>query len=223
MLFRSFSENSGIYAEEFLLAITSESSGTIYYTTDGSDPAVSDTRIEYTGEIAITDRSGDANVVSAVDPVLFDTAYATLNADKNGYEDSVDPPSDADVDKCTVVKAVLVSEDGTASEVQSNTYFIGTTEEHIQGIQESCEAAGMDLAVISITMEYDDLFDPETGIYVRGNIFEQDIAALVAEGNTPGRDAARNFDANYKQRGREWERDAHIDFFESNADRKSVV
>lgn len=37
--------------------------------------------------------------------------------------------------------------------------FCGDMAEHIDGISESCEAAGKNLAVMSISMDADDLFD----------------------------------------------------------------
>lgn len=218
-----FSKTSGVYGEAFDLQLDGVTEGTVYYTLDGSDPRTSDSRIKYEGKISITDRKGDPNVVSAVDPGLYDTAYAAINPEKDGFMSRVQAPSDEEVDKCTVVKAAVVRKDGSASEVTTHTYFVGSMADHIQGLEESCAAAGMDLAVISISMEYDDLFDSTTGIYVKGDIYDQAIAAHLAEGGRLRSSEARDFDANYKQRGREWERTAHIDFFECNTDDSTCV
>ena len=65
------SHGSGIYPEQFSLELSGLSDGEIYYTLDGSDPTTSDTALLYSEAIEITDRKGDKNVVSAVDPVLF--------------------------------------------------------------------------------------------------------------------------------------------------------
>ncbi len=210
----SFSVESGCYEEAFSLELKSGSGGTVYYTLDGSDPATSATRIEYTQSIPIDDRSGEANVVSAVDPQLFDTAFCYFDKNTNSIVSYATAPSDDAVDKCTVVKAVSVADDGTASEVVGATYFVGTMADHIKGIEESCEAAGTTLAVISITMDYDDLFDEETGIYVRGSRFEGALADYLASGGEPSDDCGRKLEANYSQRGRDWERKAYLDFFE---------
>ena len=218
-----FSKTSGVYGEAFDLQLDGVTEGTVYYTLDGSDPRTSDSRIKYEGKISITDRKGDPNVVSAVDPGLYDTAYAAINPEKDGFMSRVQAPSDEEVDKCTVVKAAVVGKDGSASEVTTHTYFVGSMADHIQGLEESCAAAGMDLAVISISMEYDDLFDSTTGIYVKGDIYDQAIAAHLAEGGRLRSSEARDYDANYKQRGREWERTAHIDFFECNTDDSTCV
>ena len=207
----TFSAPGGIYAEEFALELTAPS-GQIYYTTDGSDPTQSSSSCLYTEAIPITDREGDANVVSAVETSLFCTNY--VDSDGNCY---IEAPSDSAVDKGTVIRAAVLDEDGTWSEALGQTYFIGTTEEHIQGLAESCEAAGTDLAVISITMDYADLFDYDTGIYVKGALFDESYAAWDGSGET------RKLLANYSARGSEWEREAHVEFYETNAEGMTCV
>ena len=212
-----FSHDSGIYAESFELEITAPSGSEIYYTTDGSNPATSDSAVKYENKIQITDRKNDANVVSAVSPSLFCTNFSNYNKN-TGVTCKIPAPSDESVDKCTVVKAVYEDSTGEFSPVRTETYFIGTTEEHIQGLAKSCEAAGMDLAVISVSMEYDDLFDQTTGIYVKGDIFDKALEKFVAENWWFQGEDTRKLAANYNQRGSEWERSAHIEFFECNAD-----
>ena len=197
----SMSKESGCYADEFSLEISGEGAAKIYYTTDGSNPAESDTRIEYTGAVLIKDRSKDANVLAAVDPVLFDCAYLDLCS----------APKDSEVDKATVIKAVGVDADGVYGKVITNTYFVGQMAERIQGIKESCEASSAPLSIMSISMDYDDLFDYEKGIYVKGKIFDEAVAL------NGGWDL-RNLEANYNQRGSAWERRAHIDYLESDGE-----
>ena len=220
---------SGVYPEPFELVLgtggtnaqsgtganTSAQAGKIYYTLDGSDPANSDTAMLYTGPITITDRKGDANVVSAVDPLLISGNFNQPNPAGYAFTCKVDAPTDDAVDKCTVVRAVVKTSDGTYEKASCGTYFIGTTEEHIQGLKESCEAAGTTLAVIHISMDYDDLFDSERGIYVKGEIFEKALGSILTTGKkVKDGETARSLDANYKQRGREWERNAHVTMFE---------
>jgi len=205
------SKESGCYADEFSLEISGEGAAKIYYTTDGSNPAESDTRTEYTGAIPIKDKSKDANVLAAVDPVLFDCAYLTYGDES--IVDMYSAPKDSEVDKAAIIKAVGVDADGVYGKVVTNTYFIGQMAEHIQGIKESCEAGGVPLSIMSISMDYDDLFDYEKGIYVKGKIFEE-AAALYDEWSLL--EIARNLEANYNQRGSAWERRAHIDYLESD-------
>ncbi len=218
-----FSTLSGVYGEEFELTLESGEGAVIFYTTDGSDPTESETRMIYKAPIAIKNRSNDPNVISAIDPNLYDSANCSLDFDTDKFVSKLTTPTDAEVDKCTVIKAAALDANGAYTLVSTHTYFIGSMEEHVQGIAESCEAAGTTLAVISISMDSDDLFDYETGIYVKGAIFDNHLTTLIQAGNYKEYKDARNIDANYKQRGREWEREAHIDFFESDGTTTELV
>ncbi len=215
----TFSKESGSYEEAFELEL--KAGGTIYYTLDGSNPAESDTRQEYKGPIQITDRKDDENVLSAYDPVLFDAANSKWNEEEEKFVSDISVPTKEEVDKITVVKAVVELEDGSYSLVQTHTYIVGKMSEHIQGIEESCKAAGMDLAVMSISMDEKDLFDEEQGIYVKGKKFETALKKHIEEKGINAWSAtelARKMDANYQTRGKEGERKAHVDYFESDGE-----
>ncbi|MBQ9948560.1 MAG: CotH kinase family protein [Oscillospiraceae bacterium] len=209
-----FSHAGGIYAEEFDLALEPLEDGEIYYTLDGSDPSTSSTALLYNSEISITDRKGDKNVVSAVEPLLFAGSFNEVNKERNGFTCELKPPADEDVDKCTVIRAAVKKTDGTFGGDVSAAYFIGSAADHITGIKDYCEAAGGSLAVISISMNYDDLFDSKKGIYVKGEIFDNALEEFLAEERLRDSDTARRLAANYSQRGREWEREAAITLFE---------
>lgn len=209
-----FSAKSGVYETSFKLELSSTSGRQIYYTLDGSDPAVSETRALYTEPLTIADRSGEPNVIAAVDPSLISGNFNEYDRKSKEFICSVYPPKDEDVDKCTVVRAVSVGDNGECSAAASGTYFIGTAEEHISGLAESCKAAGNTLAVISLSMNYSDLFDPQSGIYVKGDLFDEALEQLIEEKSWIEDDTARRIAANYNQRGREWERPCHLDFFE---------
>lgn len=186
------SQESGTYESAFQLTLNSDPGTTIYYTLDGSNPVTSQTRQTYSEGISITDRKNDPNVLSSVPARKIQTMH--------NDRDLITPSASA-VDKCTVVRAVAVGEDGVQSEIMTNTYFIGNMTQHISGIQDSVQAAGEDLAVISITMDQNDLFDETKGIYVIGS----DLYA-----------------PNFKNKGRAWERSCHIDYFESNGTQTSL-
>ncbi|MCI9080253.1 MAG: hypothetical protein HFH68_15315 [Lachnospiraceae bacterium] len=208
-LILKMSKDSGCYPESFSLDITCEGAEKIYYTTDGSNPVTSSTRKEYTGPVTVTDKKNDPNVLSAVDPVLFDCAYSSYN------QSECSAPADNETDKATVIKAAGTDASGIYSDVVTNTYFTGSMADHIQGIEESCKASGIPLAIMSISMDYNDLFDYEKGIYVRGKIFENSYNAWISEEN-PDASELRKLEANYTQRGSLWERPAHIDYIESD-------
>lgn len=217
----TFSAESGVYAQEFDLTL-SAGGDTIYYTMDGSNPADDNsTREKYTAPIPIRDRSGDPNVLSAIDPGLFDSANVRWDRANKKFVSTISPPEDSKVDKITVVRAVSQDSAGNYSEVQTHTYFVGEMADHIHGIKESCEAAGMDLSIMSIAVQKEDFFDPERGIYVHGNIFDKALEEYLKRDSISDRnatDVARSLDANYKQKGKDWERPAHVDYFESNGE-----
>ncbi len=208
------SQGSGFYEEAFELTIESAYEE-VYYTVDGSNPVTSDTAMKYEDGIAITDRRGEANVIAAVNPILFAGSYNQVEG--NGFSTYLEAPEDTAVDKCTYLRIAGV--DGDVSEEISAVYYIGSIEEHIQGIRESCEAAGMPLAVINIAVDYDDLFDYETGIYVKGKKFEiaKNIYQLQGQKIKDG-ETARSLDANYKQKGRDWEKEVRISMLECTAE-----
>lgn len=216
-----FSHEGGFYSEEFKLTL--EGAGAIYYTTDGSDPAASQTRKEYTEAITISDPVDGKNVLSAIEPSLFDAAHENVNQSGDGFDNYLSPPSDSDVDKITVIRAAAKSLDGTYSLTGTATYIVGEMTDHISGISEAVSAAENDLAVVSITMDYDDLFDYETGIYVKGKLYDEALPLLFkTEENIDG-EKSRRVNANYSQKGREWERTAHVELFEANGTAARLV
>ncbi len=219
-----FSHDSGIYPEAFSVEISSLTDGEIYYTTDGSDPATSETAKLYTAAVEITDRKGDKNVVSAVEPVEIGGTFCSVNKERNGFDCEIPAPDDDAVDKCTVIRAVTKNADGTYGKDVQATYFVGTVEEHIMGISESCESSGKSLAVMSISVNYDDFFDSKNGIYVKGDIFDKALEEYLSEKKRlRDPETARSLDANYKQKGREWEREASITLFEATSDAMTPV
>lgn len=154
-----FSQESGFYDSGFSLELTANEGEKIYYTTDGTDPRTSATREEYTAPIEIKDRSNDPNVVSAVPTEMISGNFNEFSFGEGDFWCNKKAPSDNAVDKCTVIRASSEKSDGSVSQSFSGSFYIGSAEEHIKGLKESCEAAGHDLAVMNITMDYADLFD----------------------------------------------------------------
>ncbi len=213
-----FSRQSGIYPDAFLLEIQADPAAEIYYTLDGSDPRTSTSAAVYSEPLTVYNRSGEENAVSAVDPLLFAGSYNKPNSSRDGFVCTISAPEEP-VDKCTVIRAVTRYADGSFGAEGSAVYFVGTPEAHIQGLTESCKASGGSLAVISICMNYGDLFDSETGIYVKGDIFENALLQHLQYNKTVrDGETARSLDANYKQRGREWERNASVTMLEMSPD-----
>lgn len=212
-----FSRESGTYESAFTLDISADSGSNIYYTTDGSDPRTSASRKMYQSGISIQDRSGDSNVLSAVSPNRFDTMEYYISGNEIFSNNTT--PGNADVDKCSVIRAVAEDADGNMGTVATSTYFIGKMSKHISGIAESAQAAGQKLSIISITMDQADLFDEETGIYVRGKYFTDSLNQYIKEhGSLNGINVEGDLDSNFKQKGRAWERNCHIEYFESDGE-----
>lgn len=158
----TFSRESGAFTDSFELTISASDGAKIYYTTDGSTPTEKST--EYKGAIIVTNRTSEPNVLSAMDKSLFTDRYGSGSPTVN-------------VDKATVIRAIAVK-DGQVSAASTASYFVGITNKTYS-----------DVAIISIVTDSDNLFDPDTGIYMLQNV---------------------------DNRGKEWERPVHIDFIENN-------
>lgn len=190
----TFSENSGFYNTDFSLTLKSAANTEIYYTLDGTDPTTSNTAIKYSSPINVQDRTNQPNLYSKYEE--NNTAQSISNG--VGYKQ---PPFK--VDKAAVVRAAAKSSDGKFSSVVNQTYFI------TNGVLSKYK----DMSVVSLVTDPDNLFDPDTGIYVVGNQFLQ-------WKNSPSYDPAKSiWDSdnvtNYFSKGREWEREADITFFEN--------
>ncbi|MFT3951579.1 MAG: CotH kinase family protein [Oscillospiraceae bacterium] len=183
-----FSQESGYYADAFDLTLTTDAGNTIYYTTDGTDPQTSATRIKYTTPLHIYDRSNDPCVLATKVPTSEITPWADNQARL---------PANSAVDKGTVIRACTFSAASEYSATVTKSYFVGiTTADHNS------------LPVVSITTDPANLFDSAIGINVLGDVYDDYVAGGGWDtGNPP---------ANYNQKGKEWERPIHIDFFESD-------
>ena len=196
-----FSVPSGFYDEPFSLELEG-SDGQIYYTLDSTEP--DEHGIPYTGPIQIQDASPNPNVYSAIADVSA-YLYPELLASNNVEELHTYRIPDAPVDKATVVRAVCIDDHGNRSPVSDAVYFVGYGEK--PGYE------GMN--IMSIATDPSNLFDPEKGIYVLGNIFADTVVDGVVQGNTGH---VFTWKANYTQRGRDWERPATIHCFDAEGE-----
>ena len=168
----TFSQNSGFYTAGFNLTIsTTVVGGTIYYTTDGSDPSPTNLAgttyqyrnvyaeqpgdsegplltknyqsFTYTAPIAIADRTSQANDISMIN--------ATYKHDPTYL------PSSFNIFKGTVVRAIVVKAGALTSPIASETYIVTPS-----------GASRFSLPVVSIGITEAKLFDYNNGIYVAG-------------------------------------------------------
>ena len=199
-----FSRVSGFYPADFKLKLSSEENTKIYYTTDSSDPRTSNTSQAFNDYISIYDRSFEPNVYSSIgtedrSPKSISTFFQ--------YKGPYYP-----VDKATVIRAAAKNSNGEWSEVNTKVYFVTTYDLYKY----------QDLTIISIVIDPDNLFGPELGIYVTGNMYvealkkrEQEQAEQGQPTNPWGRwNPFRNKDCNYLQKGKEWEREALVTIFD---------
>lgn len=182
-----FSAKSGFYDSDFYLSVTADEDYQIFYTLDGSIPTAQSSR--YTEPIKITDRSAETNVLSAHTDIAQPVELA------KDFK-----PRDA-VDKATVVRAIAIDKNGNKSKVVSNTYFVGFDKK---------ANYYKNFRLVSILTDESNLFDHEKGIYVLGKTYD-DWKKNDYDPTTPD----WFIPANYTQKGKGWERQAAVQFFEN--------
>ena len=188
-----FSQISGFYPNNFKLKLQSEEGTTIYYTLDASDPRTSKTAKEFKDYILVYDKTNEPNVYSNI----HEGEDSPVRITQGNFNGPVYP-----VDKAFIVRAVAKNSKGEFSEINSKTYFV--TNEDL-GIYQ-------DLTVVSIVTNPENLFDPDTGIYVTGTMYQD---WKKSEDYDPKRSVwDKNGECNFFQRGKEWEREALVTIFD---------
>ncbi|MGN0593115.1 MAG: CotH kinase family protein [Ruminococcus sp.] len=189
-----FSAESGFYEEGFDLSLSCNEAYEIYYTLDGSDPTTSETAMLYEGEtISVCDPSDQPNVHSA--HAFSDGATAVSLQE---YTVPANP-----VDKAMIVRACARSANHMYSEIVTKSYFVGYTDK-----ADYYE----DMTVVSLVTDPDNLFHPDTGIYVVGNQFYE---WMESDDYQPIENIwDKNLPTNFYSDGRAWERPASISIFE---------
>jgi len=195
---------SGFFDEPFFLTITANPGYTILYTLDSSVPTASSNT--YTQPLMITDASVNENVFSAITNIVpANTAFT---------------PPDVLVDKATIVRAVAMDSYGNTSAVVTASYFVGFQDR--EGFQ--------NIRIISLVVDPDDMFGCEYGIYVTGAGYDaaaREIIGANAYNEELELDEAGSLvfrlnpldprmvhpTANFFQRGRDWERNLHMEVF----------
>lgn len=178
-----FSSESGFYDSEFYLEMSTDDECEIYYTLDGSEPTKDS--ILYTEPILISDATQQPN------------KWCTRT--DFSVEEYVVP--DFLVDKCTIIRAVAISDDNRYSEEKTASYYVGY--EGRYGYEKGY--------TISIITDPDNLFSDEKGIYVTGAVgkMNQDKLGLGYKAIV-----------NYNQDGEGWRRPAVVHVF--NEDKECI-
>ena len=189
-----FSRISGFYPENFKLKLSSEENTTIYYTLDSSDPKTSPTSQEFKDYILIYDKSSEPNKHSSLledddSPISISRGHRYKGAQYL-------------VDKAMIVRAVSKNEKGEFSKVITKTYFV--TNEDLYKYQ--------DTTVISLVTDPENLFSPDFGIYVTGNMYQEWKNSDEYDPEQKLWD--KNTKCNYYMKGSEWEREAFFTIFD---------
>lgn len=175
-----FSELGGVYDDNFELELSNVfTENIIRYTIDGSTP--NENSLLYSDVLFL-----DEDMCSKTDIYKIQVSPADIQY----IPETIFP-------KAIVIRAAAFDSTGNIqSKVFTNSYFI-----------RNMEIDHADLPIISITADYDDLFNDSTGIFVPG-IFYDENYLYGAERS-----------GNYYQRGEEWERRANVELFDySNSD-----
>ena len=195
-----FSHNSGLYAQQFSLTLKVPEGSTVYYSTDGSIPSPEKVGngfvFKYTSPITIQNRNGQANVLATSANI---TQMNMVPNDPRGSVPQVYIPTDAQVPKATVIRAVIVDANGKKSDVVTKTYFFGNN-----------LANYANNPVISIVTDPRNLVDRDIGIMVRG-------ASSNRWESPPAPDVY-----NFQKKGQDWEREAYFELFEGGVNNRSV-
>lgn len=215
-----FSEEAGFYDNPFILEMnisdaenieesnisnngSSNTSvkGYIYYTLDGSIPTVSSNR--YEAGLEISDASKNPNKWSDF-PGTSAYFYKDLKCDENNRLTTSYNGLGFNVDKCTVVKAVFIDEDGNMGPLHTASYFVGLkNKEEYKNIR-----------VASISFEPDNLFGYEDGIYVTGKDFDKWFADHDYGKSVKSNSKWQYWSANYTRSGKNAEREVTVEIFD---------
>ncbi|MBP5268275.1 MAG: chitobiase/beta-hexosaminidase C-terminal domain-containing protein [Ruminococcus sp.] len=141
---------------------------------------------EYTESLTLTDRKNDFSTLAEHKDITASHDYS--------------PPMT--VDKGNVIRAAAFKSDGTHGKVTSRTIFVGIDRVKKYG----------DVPVISLMMDQADLFDYERGIYVLGKVHDDWLAEDPKNAST---DVWKQ-EANFTQRGKEWERPVYAEYLLSD-------
>lgn len=175
----SFSLASGFYDTKQEVALTCNVEGaSIYYTLDGSTPDKTSTL--YKNPITIAARTQEKNLLSAQTGTSASNDYIPAFA----------------VDKGTVIRAIAYLPDGSTTPLTQATYFIGLDRGKYGNVP-----------IISLSTDFESLYDYETGIYILGKSYDDWIAE----------DSSREYldgwqkHGNYSNSGKEWERPVSVE------------
>ncbi|MBQ6395145.1 MAG: chitobiase/beta-hexosaminidase C-terminal domain-containing protein, partial [Atopobiaceae bacterium] len=181
-----FRREAGAYPDDPLELVLENPSGyDVAYTTDGSIPTAESPLAD--GPILLDSSDTNAALIPALDAEQYDQSKSVI----------VDPT----LPTATLIRASAVLPDGSMGPVNTSIFFVG----------EDLPALFGDAMVISLAIDPESLFDYETGIMALGAIYDEHL-----EENKRVMEEGHSWDtqANCTQKGRDWEREAHVEVFD---------
>jgi len=188
----TLSHNSGLYSNPFSLAMTGREGAKIYYSIDGSIPEASKVGngrvFEYTTPVSVVNRHGQPNFLATPE---ISAQFYLVQGDRGGNHPTMNPvPTNDNVKKATIIRAMMIESNGNKSDVVTRTYFIG----------DNMVRYG-NHPVISLVTDPFNLLDETEGIYVRG--------AAINRWDGPNL-------YNFRLSGRERERETYFELFDAS-------
>lgn len=179
-----FSHESGAYAEQTIELELTNSSDRPVVYTTDGSSPVPSSEIV---SEAVTLTPSDTN------REFVDRLVQELVLDRTIVADETFPTS-------TLIRAAALTPEGDVGPVGTNTYFVGEDLKELFG----------DIMVVSLVADPHDLLDYETGIMAKGAIYDEHRA----ENELITRENQYLLQANFTQKGKEWERLAHLELFD---------
>ncbi len=176
---------SGFYDDPFTLELQVPEGLSVYYTLDGSEPTPED--LLYQEALTFSDPSPNPNVFAAREDITTETSDYTAPKDP--------------IDKALIVRAAAYDEAGNYSSTVTGVYFLGFDEK--EGYE--------NIPVLSLVTDPPNLFDEETGIYVRGDRYDEALSNMEISPDMIWADLMDYL--NYYMGGPLTERPAHISYF----------
>ena len=188
-----FSVGAGAYEEgSFPLELSAPEGYAIYYTTDSSLPTTGSTL--YTEPILVQSpgmREDDLAAPGNAELQLIQPEYHIFQNRK--------------LPSAMIVRAIAVAPDGTVGNVVTQTFFPGL----------DLKERFYDTVVISLATDDSNLLDYETGIMVKGRIWDEWLLTEEARGIILQKQYWEA-EGNYSQHGREWERPVSLEIFDGD-------
>ncbi len=212
----AFTHEGGFYNHGFLLGLsTAYPDATILYTLDGSEPLpgnIGGTTYTYKYQYArgssqtfgpLEEGVMETRVFGSQIPITDRTSDPNRISMITTHVESTNSTPSEPVFKGTVVRARVVRDGALPSPVITHSYFV-TPEGR----------ARYSIPVLSLAGPDEGFFGYENGIYVPGIVYdtwrENNLGSTIAAWRRPG---------NFRQRGREWEPEGHLEIFTPDGER----